>query len=115
MERLTYSGTKESKSNVTIKEVIDKLAEYENLEEQGLLRRLPCKVGDIVYVPHRGHIQEMIVIMVSWDGTGCFFSWRLNSGIYPNLDGFSECEIGKTVFMTPEEVEAALEKMKEGE
>lgn len=29
---------------------IEKLAEYEDLEEQGLLVRLPCKVGDIVYV-----------------------------------------------------------------
>lgn len=27
-----------------------KLAEYEQLEEQGLLVRLPCNVGDIVYV-----------------------------------------------------------------
>lgn len=34
----------------TIKEMIRKLATYEDLEEQGLLVRLPCKVGDIVYV-----------------------------------------------------------------
>lgn len=33
MKRLTNSGTKEAKSNVTIKEVCDKLAEYEDLEE----------------------------------------------------------------------------------
>lgn len=31
-------------------EAIDKLAAYEDAEEQGLLLRLPCKVGDIVYV-----------------------------------------------------------------
>lgn len=31
-------------------EVCEKLATYEDLEEQGLLVRLPCKVGDIVYV-----------------------------------------------------------------
>lgn len=34
----------------TISDVIDKLAEYEDLEEQELLLRLPCKVGDTVYV-----------------------------------------------------------------
>ena len=28
---------------------IDKLAEYENLEEQGRLLILPCKVGDTIY------------------------------------------------------------------
>ena len=30
--------------------ICDKLAEYEDLEEQGLLLKLPCKVGDTVYV-----------------------------------------------------------------
>ncbi len=30
--------------------VCEKLATYEDLEEQGLLVRLPCKVGNIVYV-----------------------------------------------------------------
>lgn len=48
-ERLTYSGTKEAKPNVTIKEVTDKLAHYEDLEEQGRLITLPCKIGDTVY------------------------------------------------------------------
>lgn len=33
----------------TIDDVIDKLAEYEDLEEQGLLLRSPIKVGDTVY------------------------------------------------------------------
>lgn len=32
-----------------IRKVLRKLAEYEGLEEQGLLLRLPCKVGDNVY------------------------------------------------------------------
>lgn len=50
MDRLTNSGTKEAKDNVTIKQVLDKLEEYENAEEQGLLLRLPCKVGSTVYV-----------------------------------------------------------------
>lgn len=31
-------------------EAVDKLAEYEDLEEQGLLLRLPCNIGDTVYV-----------------------------------------------------------------
>lgn len=34
----------------TIDDVINKLAEYEGLEEQGRLIKLPCKVGDTVYV-----------------------------------------------------------------
>ena len=49
MERLTISGTKEAKPDVTIREVLNKLAEYEDLEEQGKLLELPCAVGDTVY------------------------------------------------------------------
>lgn len=37
-------------TNDDIRAVLKKLAAYEDLEEQGLLVRLPCKVGDIVYV-----------------------------------------------------------------
>ena len=33
-----------------IRKVLRKLAEYEDAEEQGLLLRLPCKVGDTVYL-----------------------------------------------------------------
>lgn len=29
--------------------VLQKLADYEDLEEQGLLLKLPCKVGDVIY------------------------------------------------------------------
>ena len=86
-------------------------AKYEDLGEQGLLLRLPCKVGDTVYVPHRGKIQEMIIQMVSWNGTGFFFSWTLNSGIYPWLDGFGDMNIGKTVFLTQAEAEQKLKEI----
>lgn len=33
----------------TMIELYEKLAEYEDAEEQGMLKHLPCKVGDIVY------------------------------------------------------------------
>ncbi len=33
-----------------LKAMVNRLAKFEDLEEQGLLVRLPCKVGDIVYV-----------------------------------------------------------------
>lgn len=37
-----------SENNLT--EILEKLGKYEDAEEQGLLLRLPCKVGDTVYV-----------------------------------------------------------------
>lgn len=38
------------KFNCKDKQIYEKLREYEDLEEQGLLVRLPCKVGDKVYI-----------------------------------------------------------------
>ena len=95
--------------------VSDKLGEYERAEEQDLLVRLPCKVGDIVYVPTRNFISELRITMASINNRGkLYFSWVLDEdkGIYPNLDGFSGCELGKTVFLTREEAEKKLEEMK---
>lgn len=96
----------------TVENMIKKLATYEDLEEQGLLVRLPCKVGDMVYVPTRNFISELRITMISVDMHGAYFSWMLNSGIYPNLDGFSKSKLGKSVFLTREEAEKKLEEMK---
>ena len=65
MERLTYKegnhyypandclvgiSTIDEDSLNVLQNVLDKLGAYEDAEEQGLLLRLPCKVGDTVYV-----------------------------------------------------------------
>lgn len=63
MERLTeYMGNGENYESINpidtpyeygkanLQALINKLAAYEDAEEQGLLLRLPCKVGDTVYV-----------------------------------------------------------------
>ena len=43
-EKLAYES-----EYVPIIDALNRLAEYEDAEEQGLLVRLPCKVGDTVY------------------------------------------------------------------
>ena len=53
----------------------DKLAEYEDLEEQGLLLKLPCKVGDTVYlIKSDGRVvprtADMQFLGVLWDDYG---------------------------------------------
>lgn len=63
MERLTeYMGNGENYESINpidtpyeygkanLQALINKLAAYEDAEEQGLLLQLPCKVGDTVYV-----------------------------------------------------------------
>ena len=95
--------------------VLQKLADYEDLEEQGRLVKLPCKVGDTVYVPTRNFISELRIFQISISKNNTFFHWMLNAGIYPNLDGFSVDKIGKTVFLTKAEAEAKLKELRGGE
>lgn len=93
-------------------EWLEELKSYKDAEEQGLLVRLPCKVGDTVYVPTRNFVSELRITMVSVNMHEAYFSWMLNSGIYPNLDGFSKSKLGKSVFLTREEAEKKLKEMK---
>ena len=90
-------------------------AKYRDLDEQGLLLRLPCKVGDTVYVPTRDFISELRIAHISVSENNTFFHWMLNAGIYPNLDGFSVDKIGKTVFLTKSEAEVKLKELRGAE
>lgn len=50
MERLTFlAGNRVRVKTDSVDKLAKKLAEYEDLEEQGLLLKLPCKVGDSIY------------------------------------------------------------------
>lgn len=89
-------------------EVINKLAEYEDLEEKGLLIKLPCKVGDTVWVIYaNGDLSEQKVEYISKN----IHSKEWNIGFHIGQIPFSN--FGKTVFLTEEEAEQALAKMKE--
>lgn len=100
------------KSRLLTDEAVDKWEEYKQLEEQGRLIKLPCKVGDTVYVPTRDFISELRIAHITISKNNTFFHWMLNAGIYPNLDGFSVDKIGKTVFFTKSEAEAKLKELR---
>lgn len=87
-----------------LQDVLKSLAEYENLEEQGKLPKLPCVVGDITYSLSKLHggITEAIVKKIEIDADGF---WVITSESIYSFDDF-----GKTVFLTKEEAEAALKK-----
>lgn len=72
---------------------INKLAEYEDAEEQGLLIRLPCKVGDDVWT-----------IMCGMTGKHpALFRQKFTLSMFSHF--------GTAVFLTKEEAEAALAEM----
>lgn len=77
------------------------LAEYEKLEEQGLLLKLPCKAGDVVFRVSFNTIYQDVIVEFSVDTTGQYA--KTSTGNYYRLDKF-----GKTVFLTREEAENLL-------
>ena len=99
----------------TMSELREALKRYEDAEEQGLLIRLPCKVGDTVYVPTRNFISELRITEVTCGRNGTYLRWVLLSGIYPNLNGFAGRKIGNEVFLTKSEAEAKLKELRGGE
>ena len=81
--------------------------EYCNLEKQGLLLRLPCKIGDTVY-----YIDDYEIY---WDKASNI-DIRKENGEYIFCIGFMDYkaeDFGKTVFLTKAEAEEALKKMEE--
>lgn len=112
---LNSSAVKEYWEHRQVAEYLKKLKEYQQLEEQGRLIKLPCKVGDVVYVPTRDFISELRIVHISISENNTFLHWTLNTGIYPNLDGFLVDKIGKTVFLTEPEAEAKLKELGGGE
>lgn len=97
-------------TNDDIRAVLKKLADYEDLEEQGLLIRLPCKVGDILYCIVNGEVKKLKVHSF---GVPDFEITNIESKY---VNGFKIVrfvgEVGKTVFLTREEAEKKLEEMK---
>lgn len=96
-------------------ELIQELKEYRDMEEQGKLLKLPCAVGDTVYEVQelRKRIQPYIIIAVHISNCGNLYGWELKDGkgVYSNVNGFSEYALGKSVFLTRKEAEAALKEM----
>ena len=103
--------TCEKSEIVKLLKVFEKLQDYEDLEEKGLLLRLPCKIGDTVYAVTRNFISEYLIWSIEKYNEGFFFNWRCEKGIYKNIRGFTDYEIGKTVFLTKEAAEQKLKEM----
>lgn len=106
-------------------ELVERLAEYEDLEEQNRLLKLPYAINDTVYyldditpfeeMPIEGRISGFRVtwcrtivmhITTNFNDEGCLADRN------EDIDVVAE-EFGKTVFLAREEAEAALKEMSE--
>ena len=111
-----FQGTANCK---TVREMVKKLADYEDAEEQRLLLRLPCKVGDIIYYISEGFIEpctvEVIFLADYTDKNGnCSYMAEIHFDRedcpYVSTEIYFT-ELGKTVFFTKEEAERILKRM----
>lgn len=93
------------------------LRELAEADKAGRVVALPCKVGDTVYeVTSRKTISEYRVKAIRVELFCIFIEWDIVAGfVDKSIFGVSVYEIGKTVFLTREEAEKALEARKDGD
>lgn len=94
---------------------VDRMKELAEADKDGRLVVLPCKVGDRLYeVTGRKTISVYKVRAIRVELFGLFIEWDIVEGfVWQSLSGINAGEIGKTVFLTREEAEKALEAMKD--
>lgn len=96
---------------------LNKLADYEELEEQKKLMKLPCAVGDTVYRINKGKKEPVIPMRVIGiairNENELVIQTKDIADDNHNL--YSKNSIGKTVFLTKEAAEAALDMWAHGQ
>lgn len=87
--------------------VCEKLGKYEDLEEQGLLLRLPCKVGTSVYMVEQDCEDALDCMREDCEGCPYLYSFVEEN----KFDAYMLENIGNTVFLTKSEAEQKLKEM----
>ena len=94
-------------------EYLEQLKSYKDAEEQGLLLRLPCKVGDTVWYidddDDKYPLEFKITKVVIKDDYVLYFGDEKEGD---GTIGIIEDDFGKTIFLTEEQAEQALAEMK---
>ena len=103
---------------------MEKLADYEDAEEQGRLVKLPCKVGDTVWDNDFGRPCAYTITSFSFGECEEYICKPVTTKevvfYYENSSGsitgsFAESVIGKSVFLNKSEAEAKLKELRGGE
>lgn len=102
-------------------DALEQFNRYKRLEEQGILLKLPCAVGDTVYYLYTNENKESEITEMK---VGCiepFGAIRQRKGICEVWNVYAEADytkayfkfldFGKTVFITKEEAEAASKEL----
>ena len=94
---------------------LDRLEKLAEADRDGRVVIPPCKAGDTVYeVTSRKTISEYRVKAIRVELFCTFIEWDIVAGfVDKSIFGVPVDEIGKTVFLTREEADKALEAMKD--
>lgn len=111
-----------------VAELLEELKSYKDLEEQGLLVRLPVKIGDDIYkIPSKANYD--LNVLNGYKANNRVYHQKAYSIVFSQSGWFVQCdkdsihapnvicvdvEYGKTWFLTREEAEKKLEEMKNG-
>lgn len=89
---------------------VGRLKELAEADKDGRVVVLPCKVGDVVYGFHNNR-QTILPMVVKWIETNAD-GWTVAAQYTPMAPNFYQLsDFGKTVFLTREEAEKALQEM----
>ena len=101
MVRNGIYGTIGTHGRYFVGEAIDKLAEYETADEEGRLVVLPCKIGTSVF-------QISYTLSYGEIGDKAKINYFISQKRFNYNDFY---RLGKTVFLTREKAESALENL----
>lgn len=93
-----------------ISNALEKLAEYEDLEEQGRLVKLPCKVGDTVWNYSCFGLRDYKVTYMGFDKDGLLY-FDCESGITYSFRCYLK-DFKDKIFLTKSEAEAKLKELR---
>ena len=104
--------------------ICEKLGKYEDLEEQGRLIKIPCKLGDTVWDNDFGRPCAYTITAFSFGECEEYICKPVTTKevvfYYENSSGsitgsFAESAIGKSVFLNKSEAEARLKELRGAE
>ena len=104
-ESLTLMSMTKEELRQHYSEIFDRLQEYEVAEENNQIIVPPCKVGDTVYYIYNNTIIEYQV------NTIIIYKYSQRIVVWGRSQYFEFSDFGKTVFLTREGAEKALEEM----
>ena len=123
LETTMNNSTKEYWEHKQVAEYLRKFKDYEGLEEQGRLVKLPCKVGDTVWDNDCGRPCAYTITAFSFGECEEYICEPVTTKevvfYYTNSSGsitgsFAESEIGKSVFLNKSEAEEKLKELRGG-